>query len=274
MPSPFPGMDPYLENTDLWRGVHTSLIHCIGAALNRDLPDGFAASLDERCYIVPPQRDIYPDVAVRRDRFTPRPASAPAGGTAVQEPPLQSPVGAPTGTVTVLPDERTEAFIEILALGEQERIVTVIEILSPANKNSGSPGYQSYVRKQEQVIESNTNLLEIDLLRQGSHVLAVPRQELAPYGSYDYLVCLHRAEERYRYEFWLNRVREPLPVVRVPLTGGVPYVLLDLQEAFHQAYEAGPYARRVDYTANPVPPLNREDTLWADALLREKGKRS
>jgi hypothetical protein len=270
MPGPFPGMDPYLENPLLWRGVHTSLINYVALALNRDLPDGFAASLEERCYIIPPGHDIYPDVAVRRDRFAARAETGNGGGVAVQESPE---IAAPTGVVTLLPEERTEPFIEILALQEEERVVTVIEILSPANKNAGSPGHQSYVRKQEETLNSRSHLVEIDLLRQGAHVVAVPRRELHRYEPWDYVICLHRADT-YEYPFYVNRVREPLPKIRIPLTAGISDVVLDLQEAFDQAYDAGPYARRVDYTEDPIPPLSPDDAAWADALLREKGKRA
>ncbi|MGL6094387.1 MAG: DUF4058 family protein, partial [Fimbriiglobus sp.] len=38
MPSPFPGMDPYLEDPTYWGGFHTNLYTGIQRALNQTLP--------------------------------------------------------------------------------------------------------------------------------------------------------------------------------------------------------------------------------------------
>lgn len=40
MASPFPGMDPYLEDPTLWRGVHHYLIAIIAETLGDALADG------------------------------------------------------------------------------------------------------------------------------------------------------------------------------------------------------------------------------------------
>ena len=45
MPSPFPGMDPYLEDPAHWRGVHAALIVACYETLNALLPDGFIARI-------------------------------------------------------------------------------------------------------------------------------------------------------------------------------------------------------------------------------------
>ncbi|HKI18636.1 MAG TPA: DUF4058 family protein [Isosphaeraceae bacterium] len=37
MPSPFPGMDPYLENPDHWPGIHHNLISGIQGQLSAQL---------------------------------------------------------------------------------------------------------------------------------------------------------------------------------------------------------------------------------------------
>lgn len=246
--SPFPGMDPYLENPAFWRGFHASLIVHLQDALNRNLPPGFAAGVDERCYVVPAERNIYAGVA----------------GTEA---------GAPTGVVSVSADQQRERFIEILAPGEDERVVAVIELLSPANKALGSVGRKAYRRKQEEVLRSAAHLVEIDLLRGGAHTVAVPRRGLSRFGPHNYLVSLHRADRSHEFAFYLNQLSEGLPLIRVPLEGDAPDVLLDLQAAFERAYDAGPYTRRVDYGREPEPPLSAEDAAWADTLLREKGLR-
>jgi hypothetical protein len=169
-----------------------------------------------------------------------------------------------------------ERFIEVRTVGgdtADERVVTILEVLSPANKAPGREGREPYLRKQEQVLGSDTHLLEIDLLRQGAHTVAAPEDAVRELGPWDYLICLHRGGREAEYEVWPRSVRDRLPRVRIPLTNGLPDLILDLQAAFDRAWDAGPYRRRVDYRAEPDPPLAGDDAAWADVLLREKGVR-
>src|SRR5438874_8759234 len=128
MPSPFPGMDPYLEHSSLWSGVHQGLITNARAALNRMLPPQYVADIGERLYVVQPERSIYPDVVVVERPPAPPPGSLGAGQA----------VGAmasdPRWVLTVQPAEIREVFIEILATADESRVITVIEVLSPSNK--------------------------------------------------------------------------------------------------------------------------------------------
>ena len=272
MPSPFPGMDPYLESPVHWRGFHAGLIFCINEALNAQLPPGFVSNIDERVYLVQPERALYPDVVLlQRPAAVPAPPVPGGGGVALAVREEDAPL-----LLTVYSDEMREGFIEVRTVGgDEEQVVTVIEVLSPANKAPGSEGRDPYVRKQEQLLRSDVSLLEIDLLRSGAHTIAVPHAALqAEFGTWDYLVCLHRGGQRWDFEVWRSTVRARLPRgVRIPLTDEHPDVLLDLQAAFDHAYDAGPYKRRVDYRKEPDPPLSDEDAAWADALLKEKGAR-
>lgn len=270
MPSPFPGMDPYLESPVHWRGFHHLFITTMTQALNAGLPPGFAANIDERVYLVRPERALYPDIALLERHDAPPPTPRTKGGGAATA--VLDATDAPF-LLTIFPDEMRESFIEVRTVGgEEEQVVTVIELLSPANKAPGSEGRDPYVRKQEQLLRSDVSLLEIDLLRSGAHTIAVPRGTLqAEFGTWDYLICLHRGGQRWDFEVWRSTVRARLPrCVRVPLTGEHPDVILDLQAAFDHAYDAGPYKRRVDYRKEPDPPLSPEDAAWLDALLREK----
>lgn len=153
-------------------------------------------------------------------------------------------------------------------------MVTVIEFLSPANKTPGNRGREEYLQKQSELLDSETNLLEIDLLRFGAHTVAAPLQSLWEKESWDYLVCLHESWRRNAYLYWPISLRQPLPRVRVPLTQEVSAVVLNLQKVFEQAYDDGPYATRMDYRSDPPILLTDEDAAWMDALLREKGLRS
>ncbi len=135
MPSPFPGMDPYLENPLHWRGVHHEIISGCAASLNARLPEGYFARIDARVYIVEPPQSFFPDVSVLR-RVDPMQGVSGAVATMV---PSTSPI-----IVTAFPEEITESFIEIRRAGDDGGLVTVIEALTPANKDSGGAGSQSY----------------------------------------------------------------------------------------------------------------------------------
>ncbi|GAB4468333.1 MAG: DUF4058 family protein [Armatimonadaceae bacterium] len=267
MPSPFPGFDPYIEQPAFWRGFHNNYIAFLTAALNEILPPGFAASTEERVYLLRPEQDWVPDVVLTT---TPGqyPETLPArGGAATLE--ATTPF-----TVSLLTEEMIEPYIEVWALGEREEVVAVLEVISPANKSSAGGGRDLYLRKQAQLLQSNTHLLEVDLLRAGQHTVAVPKEAIQTPGiAWDYLVCLHRGGTGYRFQYWPFSLRTPLPRVYVPLTEGVADVVLDLQACFERAYDAGPYSRRVDYHASPTPPLSSEDAEWLETLLRDQGYR-
>ncbi|MGH7202448.1 MAG: DUF4058 family protein, partial [Planctomycetaceae bacterium] len=92
MPSPFPGMDPYLEDPSLWPDVHHNLISEIQAVLNRAITPKYHARIEERVYISdeddPGRAVIIPDVKVRRRTEPVRPSCEAKGtaGTGIAEP--------------------------------------------------------------------------------------------------------------------------------------------------------------------------------------------
>ena len=265
MAGPFPGIDPYLENPLYWRGFHTGLITFMTAELNAVLPPGFAANYEERVYVIPPERSIYPDLMVLH---RPSALAVPgSGATAVVEP------GAPHGILTAYPEEIHEGFVEVRSADDWDQVIAIIELLSPANKAAGSAGREEYLQKQGEILRSEAHLLEIDLLRKGVHTVAAPLEGLRQHGQWDGLICLHRSDRPYQYEYWFSRLLESLPSIRIPLTPGLPDVLLDLQRIYDRAYDTGPYSRRVDYRQEPLFPLTGGDAAWAETLLHEKGLR-
>jgi hypothetical protein len=268
MPSPFPGMDPYLEHPTLWPGVHQGLITYARADLNALLPPHYVADIGERLYVVQPERSIYPDVVVVEPPAASLLPERGTGGTAAV---LRS--DAPW-VLTVEPIEQREVFIEILSVGDTSRVVTVIEVLSPSNKTAGSDGRQLYVAKQREILQSPTHLLEIDLLHYGEHTVAAPRVSLLEKGTWNYLTCLHRGGQGGRYEVWATTLRQRLPRIRVPLAHGEADVVLDLQTVFDRCYDEGAYARRLDYRRDPPLPLSDDDLAWTTTLLREQGRRN
>lgn len=268
MPSPFPGMDPYLEHPALWPGVHQGIIASARAMLNATLPLQYVADIGERLYVVQPERSIYPDVVV---------VEHPAFGmsaTSQETSTSAALVSDPPWLLTLPVAEIREVFIEIVAIADASLVVTAIEVLSPSNKMANSPGRQLYLDKQRQLLQSQTHLIEIDLLRSGEHTVASPHEALIGRGTWDYLVSLHRGGNKgERYEAWGILLRQRLPRIRVPLLRNDPDVVLDLQAVFDRCYEEGAYARRLDYRREPVPPLSYNEVTWADTLLRQRGLR-
>lgn len=273
MSGPFPGMDPWLEAPADWQGTHNSLATYMRAALNAVLPPPYSANLEVRCYVERSFRErddshIRPDIVIREPTLTYDSAVGVVANIESSDPAL---------LFRITPQEAREAFVEVRNNQDNRRIVSILEILSPTNKTSRNEGRKLYLEKQAELLKSQVNLVEIDLLRAGRHTVCVPQISLRKVPHFDYVVCLHRGvnadstvlEEE--YSVWLNTVRQRLPRIAVPLEGNLPDVTLDLQAVFDRNYEEGAYASYIDYKVDPVPPLREEYTYWADALLREKG---
>jgi hypothetical protein len=257
-------MDPYIEQPHLWLDFHNDLAAEIRSSLNRRLDPRYVARLPSSTAYevieieVAERRSIVPDVTVLRRE--PRP-----GGTAVMVP-----------TITPAPAQSSVPWevpvmlyrVEIITTAE-ERLVTVIEILSPSNKRRGHDSAAEYLRKRRDVLRSSVHLIEIDLLRGGDRP---PLEKPVPVAPYYVTVC--RENLRPTAEVWPIQLNERLPTVPVPLLEREPDVPLDLPATVASVYERGAYERQIDYREPPPPPpLSDEETKWLDALLREKGLR-
>lgn len=268
MDSPFPGMDPYLENVIYWKSVHQNLISLVTFALNESLPDAFLARSEGRSYILPKHELIYPDAIIVRSPSEEDTPPTTSGATTL------------SGTATeplvfeYSEQEIHEPYVSVISVDE-EQVVAVIEVLSPTNKAPESTGREEYVRKQKEILRSPTHLIEIDLLRGGLHTVAVPREAVLSQTNYEYIVSLRRATVgKNRFEVWPFTVREALPTIRIPLTEGWPDFSLDLQLICREAYRRGRWDKAFDYSRDPEPRLRSEDTQWINDLLRGAGLRS
>ena len=173
--------------------------------------------------------------------------------------------------VLELPDTAVQRFIEIREARSEDRVVTVLEVLSPTNKRPGA-GRAKYERKREELDEAGVNLVEIDLLRGDERRLGSPSLVIPDGHRAAYAACVHRGGVPGAYEVYAFALRERLPAFRIPLRETDADVLLDLQGIVDQAYRHGAYDD-LDYAVPPSPPLDPDDAAWADALLRAKGVR-
>lgn len=269
MPSPFPGMDPFLEHPSLFPGLHDRMVTFLGEALQSRLPEPYFAEIAERTWVEVSRRDIEPDVNILRARRGPEPRQHEGVGVAVEVAVRTQPV-----LVRVPHDQHRESWVEIRTrFDDGERIVVSIELLSYANKAPGKHGRELYLRKQRELLDSETHLVEIDLLRTGTHVTAVPLDmAVAEAGPFDYHVSIHRFDQFEDFLVYPIRLEDRLPEIAIPLLPGDPDVTIDLQSVFDRSYEAGPYRRRVRYAeSEPVPALSPERMEWVARRLAQAG---
>ena len=166
-------------------------------------------------------------------------------------------------------DPRTERHIEIIDLSTGGRVITAIELLSPANKTI--EGRETYRIKQDEFIGARVNLVEIDLVRGGHFALAIAERKLPRNCRTPYLINVRRAIRRAEAELYRLPLSDPLPNIRVPLRPTDSDVVLQLQPLLDECYERGRY--RMNYQQPPDPPLTPDEDAWADQRLREQGLR-
>ncbi len=260
MPSPFPGMDPWLEGEEVFPDLHDSLIFLLKEAVNAALPPGYVATSRNKVWVDDELRRE-PDVALfGRDR-----GSNGNGGTAT----------ALAGLVAVgqrlTPEPTEEPYLEIVST-KGKRLVTAVEVVSLANKRAGEKGRSTYRDKQNEYALSGVHLVEIDLLRRGPHVTATPLARLRRFlGEFDYHVSVVVAGVEPSHHAAGIKMADRLPSFAIPLDAGVPPVTVDLQPLLDHGYESGKYAMLVDYRDPCDPPLTAEQQAWAEGVLRAKG---
>ncbi len=202
MRSPFPGMDPYLEQ--YWGDVHHRLITYTCDTLQRHLPGELVARMDERIFVEPSEghgRNIIPDVRVV-ERGRPKERDVATGnGIAVAEPLVVH---------FEESDPIRQGFIEIIDIKSGRRVVTVIEVLSPSNKIPG-PGRDLYAKKQEELRSGGVSLVEIDLLRTGTRVLSVPMERIPEGHRTAYAACVRRGWKPFEIEYYRIPLRDACP---------------------------------------------------------------
>jgi hypothetical protein len=279
---PFPGMNPYLEAPDIWSDFHDALAAAIRADLNISLPAPYYARLQKRPELgvileAGVSHRIIPDVTVLRRPPSIRESGSTwkTGAVVLNQPRTEASAGI---EVRVYTDPFQHRFVEVRDAEQGHKLITLIEIVSPSNKQPG-PDRRAYEAKQEEVLASDANLIELDLLRSGRRLLPYPELEAAVATlEADYLVLLNRSALRQGnwmdYTLYPIGLREPLPCLPIPLADQDPDILLDLQVAANRVYREGPYARAIDYSVDPDPPLKEEDTAWVNECLCTAGWRS
>ena len=257
MPSPFPGMDPFLEDPVGWPDVRASLIVGVRDQLAGAIGPDFYVRIEERVYITSDQEDpgypkLVPDVFLTLGGSA-SPSARGHAETAGISPSVE--------VEELLEPEMHDRYLEVHDARTHE-VVTALEILSPANKVQSSRGREAMLEKRKLLCGAGASWIEIDLLRAGE-------RESGMAGRSDYCVLLLRSGSR-RRRVWFVNLRDVLPTVAVPLRPPHADVALELQRTLDQAYDRAHYERMTDYMRPvPPPPLKPADAAWVQSRLDE-----
>lgn len=258
MPSPFPGMDPYLETRANWPGVHATLIPYISEALQPQLRPKYVARIGERIQVATFEQSCLPDVMLVQTMREPAPTLQTVAVPTADKPQI----------FTSLSEAWHETFIEIFEVKSGD-LVTVIELLSPANK--AGDGRDQYLKKQNDLMATEVNLVEIDLLGYGKETVLARNAGIVNPADWRYLIDISRGGRRNVLEVYAIPLRNKLPNCRIPLRPPDADAVLDLTAVFNRCYDVGSYDLLIDYSQSPPVPLRDEESAWLKTWLAEKG---
>ena len=255
MRTPFPGMDPYLEQPGIWRQVHSNLITDIQRFLSPILRPYYRIDIEVHTFLAvsPPEETGVPDILVV-DSYEPQ-GNVMVATSKVVFKPIVAELPRPK------PEKIIDRYLEIRRVDSQE-VITVIEVLSPANKAEGK-GRDQYITKRNKILGSLTNLVEIDLLRSGR---PMPMRVTTPAH---YRLVVSRSSQRPQADIYLCNIRQSIPDLPIPLRPNEAEPTLFLNQLLHELYSQGDYDLKLDYRQPPQPALNPADDIWARTLIAQ-----
>ncbi len=257
MPSPFPGIDPFLESSPFWTDFHGNFLYAVREFLVPKVRPKYVVLAQVQVTVMrePDEKigTIVPDVVVVEGE-SPLMPETESGSVSVA-------VAAPAIVRLAFTQKQEQVYLEIRER-ETRRLVTVIKLLSPSNKRFGSPAWGDYLKKRDAIFSSDVHLVELDLLRGG---VRMPMGDPLPEGNY--YAIISRSYRRPYCEVYAWKLRDPMPMIPIPLLKGDPDVLLDLQAVFNTVYDRAGYDYSLDYTREIEPPLKPEDAQWVKELL-------
>lgn len=256
MPSPFPGMNPYLEHPSLWAGIHHRLITAIANDLAPQIRPKYIVAIEERVYEVNGDAALLigvPDVSVQSSLSLGKQTESDLAVTLVTQ---------PIEVILPMPEILTEAYLEIRAV-ETEEVITVIEVLSPKNKQL-SIGRLQYETKRLKILGSATHLVEIDLLRQGNPM------PMTGQAQSHYRIVVSHSEIRPRASLYGFNLPDQIPKFPVPLRTGELEPTIDLKPLLDEIYDQGSYDLRIDYRRPPIPALSEPEMVWVQERLQQQ----
>ena len=254
MPSPFPGMDPFLENQE-WEDFHSRMITALSDRLSPGVQPDYVVRVERRIYVERPDEDT--DTFRRADVAILAMDSGPAAGL------HGSTDSCAVAVECELPMsvERQETYL-IVRERETMEVVTVIELLSPANKRHRSDGRREYLSKRNEFLSSSSHLVELDFLRGGERLPVIG--SLPPGDLY---AIVSRAYRRPRCSVYAWTLRNKLPTIPIPLKRGDADAQISLQEVFDIVWQRARYDLSLNYKTPLDPPFSAVESEWAKTVI-------
>lgn len=263
MRSPFPGMDPFIEDYNLWEDFHRRLVAAFEVAVTDKLPQRYVARFGERYYVDAVDPDT--ERSGRRTFVSDFALDAAARAEAARERAETAVAECPPGALVMrgmVEAEHRELFLEIRDMDRGRRLVTTIEVLSPSNKRPGEEGWLQYEDKRRVFFHGHANLVEIDFLRGGR------RHRMAqPWPTSPYYVMLVRPETAPESFVWPAHSLQSLPEIPVPLLAPDQDVMVNLQTVLETIYTRGRYGSDIDYRRPRRLRLTAEESAWLSQHL-------
>ena len=259
MPSPFPGMDPYLEQSAFWSSFHSRLIVAIADALAPQLRPHYYVEVETRTYTDTSNGELFvgiPDAVVLAGAAQRKSEKTRLELTARTAERLQ-----PQTVTLPMPIDIKERYLEVREVGSNV-VITVLEVFSPTNKRRGK-GRKLYEEKRQKILSSASHLIEIDLLQSDE---PMPMQGITQFAHYHVLVS--RAEQRPQANLYAVTVRDLLPEFPLPLKSLDEAIMVNLQSIFSGVYDRASYDLPIDYTQPPPTKFSEVDQAWIDSLLK------
>lgn len=261
MPSPFPGMDPYLEQSAFWSSFHSRLVVALADAIEPQLSPQYYVEVETRTYRSEEGDESLlvgiPDAIVFSERSS---TSTPESEPMLEDAAAIATQPRPERVAVPLPQVTNERYLEVREIGTDE-VITAIEVLSPKNKRGGD-GRTAYEKKRRAILGSATHLVELDLLRGGQPMPLLGVRTKTPYR-----ILISRSHQRPAADLYSLALQQKLPHLPIPLKPGDPEPIVLLQDIFNGVYDRARYASRIDYR-QPVPPpaLSESARQWVEAL--------
>jgi hypothetical protein len=248
--NPFPGMNPYLEQPELWHQIHNRLIIAIADELTPQIVPQYRVSIEERIYttVETPLLVGIADVSVTNR----------SGNVATLSPET---ISVPTTVKVPMSEEITERYLEIRSVPTKE-VICVIEVLSPKNKRNGE-GRTTYETKRQKILASATHLVEIDLLRGGEPIPLVDAT-----ATSDYRVMVSRGYRRPYADLYAFSLRDPMPIFPIPLKENESEPSVNLQRLINDIYQRTRLDLEIDYSQPVKPKLSSEEIIWVKTILQ------
>ena len=262
MPSPFPGMDPYLEYPSAWTNIHHRLITAIADFLAPQLLPKYQVLIEERIYQVESEDSILigvPDITIQQVRSTSKPVVS--GNVAVADLDAQ-PYVQPRTVTLMYPETVRQSYLEVREIATGQ-VITVIEVLSPVNKRPGK-GRIDYENKRAMVFNSSSNMVEIDLLRSGQ---PMAEQDIKPRS--DYRILVSAEEKRPQADLYYFNIQDLIPCFPLPLRSEDACPRVDLRSLLDGIYDRSGYGFVIDYSQPPTPPLSDGSLAWVREWLAQ-----